>query len=306
MSIFVSYSHKQFERVHTRLIPVLRAAGGEVLVDLDHFKAGETVIGQMDKLQSAASRHLLVITSDYVASAYCCHEMEQAIKSDPDFAAGKVQPVMLDNTPLPAALAGTGSLGSGPIYIDLQDDKKDAAWMLLLNSCSLNLAGTNAPAWLRALDQTKTHLERGESVNLVVRNGDVNWRLWFGQLTETRFKQIAAVDLEHPRAVPRNGLITEILKATGRSNASVPPPPNDLPFLADAFENGSRSHLAIKHFDCVKHRGHYGLDFFSSLRWLVMDAKKLVLLAQSHAPVADLLPPKHELSAIDFKTVELG
>jgi hypothetical protein len=45
---------------------------------------------------------------------------------------------------------------------------------------------------------------------------------------------------------------------------------------------------------------------FSSLRWLVMEARQLVLLAQTSVPIANLLPPKHELSVIDFKTVELG
>ena len=68
MRIFVSYSHKQSEWVHSRLLPVLRAAGAEVLVDIDHFKAGQTVTGQMDRLQRRASRHVLVITADYVAS----------------------------------------------------------------------------------------------------------------------------------------------------------------------------------------------------------------------------------------------
>ena len=57
-------------------------------------------------------------------------------------------------------------------------------------------------------------------------------------------------------------------------------PPDDLPFLADAFECGSRSYLAFKHFDSVKHRDHFGLDFFSSLRCLVMEAKQLVLLTR--------------------------
>ena len=69
----------------------------------------------------------------------------------------------------------------------------------------------------------------------------------------------------------RKGLIAEILKATGRGNATVPPPPDDLPFLGDAFKNGGRSYLAIKHFDCVTHRDGYGLDFFHSLRWLIME-----------------------------------
>jgi hypothetical protein len=40
---------------------------------------------------------------------------------------------------------------------------------------------------------------------------------------------------------------------------------------------------------------HYGNDLFSSLRWLVMDARQLVLLAQTNVPIANLLPPKHEL-----------
>ena len=225
MRIFISYSHQQSDWVHSRLIPILRAAGGTALVDVDHFKAGETVMGQMDELQGAAGRHLLLVTSDYLASAYCLHEMDQAIESDPGFATGKVLPIMLDGTPLPPQLASAGGLASGLLYVDLQDDKKVAAWALLLNSCKLGLPGTDAPTWLRTLDETKTHLERGESVNLVIRNRKVNWRLWLDQLTQTRFKQIVVVDLEHPRAVPRNGLISEILKATGRSNSDVPPPP---------------------------------------------------------------------------------
>ena len=304
MRIFVSYSHKQSEWVHSRLIPVLRAAGAEVIVDIDNFKAGQTVIGQMDKLQRRAGRHVLVITADYLASDYCRHEMEQAIKSDPGFAESKVLPILQDGTPPPSALAGAGGLGSAPLHVDLHDDKSAAAWELLLKSCASRLSGVDAPSWLRALDQTRTHLERGESVNLVVKNG-VDWRVWFDQLAATRFKEIAVVDLGHPRATPRNGLIGEILKATGRSNVNVPLAPNDLPYLA-AFEKGSRTHLALMHFDYVKDRPHYGPDFFHSLRWLVMDTRNLVLLAQTKVPISNLLPPENDVSKIDFKTVELG
>jgi hypothetical protein len=305
MSIFVSYSHRQYDWVHSRLIPVLRAAGAEVVVDTGRFEAGKTVIGQMDAHQSAASRHLLVITSDYLASDYCQHEMLQAIKSDPKFVTGRVLPVRLAPTPLPAPLAGSRGLGTGPLYVDLQDDKNSVAWKLLLKSCLLKLAGIDAPDWLNALDCTQTHLRRGESVNLVICNKDIDWRLWFEQFKQTRFDQIADIDLDDPRATPREGLIGEILRATKRSNAVVPPPPKDLPLLA-ALENGECSYLAIKHFDRVKFRDQYGLDFYSSLRWLVMDARKLVLLAFSVVPIADLLPRYHGLSPIDFKTVELG
>jgi hypothetical protein len=39
---------------------------------------------------------------------------------------------------------------------------------------------------------------------------------------------------------------------------------------------------------------------------MVMDARQLVLLVQTRQPVVTLLPPGHELSQIDFKTVVLG
>ena len=62
--------------------------------------------------------------------------MEQAIKSDPGFADGKVLPVLQDGTPLPPALAGTTGLGSAPLYVDLRDGKSADVWELLLNSLS--------------------------------------------------------------------------------------------------------------------------------------------------------------------------
>ena len=306
MRLFVSYSHKQFDWVHRDLIPVLRAAGGEVLVDVDHFAAGQAVIGQMDALQATADRHVLVVTADHLTSPYCRHEMDRAIALDPSFAAGIVLPIRMDATPLPPALAGTGGLGTGPIYVDLRDGGDAEAWGLLLKSCGLALPGTDAAAWLAALNRADRHLSRSESVNLVVRNGDVDWRRWLAQLCQTRVAKLVAVDLDNPRAVPRNGLIAEILKATGRSHAKVPAPPDDLPLLGEALDGGHRSYLALTHFDRVRDRDHYGEDLFSSLRWAVMDAQRLVLLAHTRVPIADLLPPSNDMSAIDFKTVELG
>jgi hypothetical protein len=64
--------------------------------------------------------------------------------------------------------------------------------------------------------------------------------------------------------------------------------------------------VALRHFHRVAHRPQYGPDLFASLRYLVMDARQLVLLVQTRQPVATLLPTGHELSKIDFKTVELG
>jgi hypothetical protein len=40
---------------------------------MGHSKLGQTVTGQMDKLRRTASRHVLVITANYVASPSCRH-----------------------------------------------------------------------------------------------------------------------------------------------------------------------------------------------------------------------------------------
>ena len=159
-------------------------------------------------------------------------------------------------------------------------------------------------AWLPALEKTARHLERNESVNVVVR-GEVDWRAWLDELRSTRFSKLAEVDLENPIAVPRRGLISEILRAAGRGRP-VPPPPDDLPELARGLMEAGRSVVALRHFHRVADRPEYGPDLFSSLRYLVMDARQLVLLVQTRQPAAMLLPAGHELSKIDFKTVELG
>ena len=159
-----------------------------------------------------------------------------------------------------------------------------------------------APAWLAALEKAKRHLERNECVNVVVR-GEVDWRAWLDELRETRFSKLADVDLENPAAFPRRPHQRDL---RGRAQQDVPQPPDDLPELASGFGQAEGPYVALRHFHRVAERQQYGMDLFSSLRYLVMDARQLVLLVQTRQPVATLLPPGHELSKIDFKTVELG
>jgi hypothetical protein len=298
MKVFVSYSHQQGEWVRDALVPVLRASGCDVLIDWERFRAGFAVVGQMDSTQDKADRHVLVLTRDYLQSDYCRHEMDRAIRLDPDFTKGKIIPTKLDDSKLPRKIKTPN-----PLYVDLRNGGAADQWRLLITQSGGVLA-MEAPAWLAALDKAKRHLERQECVNLQV-NGDADWRAWLDQLCETRFSKLNIVDLENPAAVSRNGLISEMLRVTGRSRA-VPAPPDDLPELARAFADGRRSHVAIAHFHRVAERQHYGMDLFSSLRFMVMDARQLVLLVQTRQPVATLLPAGHVLSKIDFKTVELG
>ena len=122
---------------------------------------------------------------------------------------------------------------------------------LLLKSCDQKPLGMAVPNWLQAHDATCRHLERGESVNLVIQN-EVNWRAWFDHLTDVRQMPVAIVDLEDPRTVARNGLIAAILRATGRSHADVPPPPDDMTLLAEAFDHDGRSSCAKLSKNCLR------------------------------------------------------
>jgi len=81
--VFISYSHKQGDWVWGRLLPCLRAGGAEVLIDIERFKVGHAVVGQMDAVQDQADRHLLIFSPDYLSSPYCRHEMDRAIALDP-------------------------------------------------------------------------------------------------------------------------------------------------------------------------------------------------------------------------------
>ena len=169
MTIFISYARADECWVHNRLIPILDAAGGKVLVDKERFKPGRKLIDEMNGTQDMASRHLLVLTKAFHRSDYCKHEMKRAIEDDPDFKDGKVLPVKRDAAPMPATLKGRAKLGDSTLYVDLQDDSDADQWNKLIENAGrrLALSGTDAPTWLTALDRAQIHLERGESVNLV-------------------------------------------------------------------------------------------------------------------------------------------
>jgi len=62
--------------------------------------------------------------------------------------------------------------------------------------------------------------------------------------------------------------------------------------------------VALKHFDKAFER-NYGSDFYSSLRYLITDQKRLTLLVQSRATFASCLPPNHALSYLEMETIEL-
>src|SRR4051794_30057151 len=114
---FVSYSHRDGPWVLDRLVPVLKAAGVEVAVDVERFRVGGSVVGQMDAEQDGAEKSLLVLSAAYLASDYCRHELRRAVARDADFSKYLTIPVRREAGPLPAEVDGS-------IYAALVDETR--------------------------------------------------------------------------------------------------------------------------------------------------------------------------------------
>jgi len=297
--VFISYCHRQGEWVWQRLVPCLKAGGAEVSMDVERFRAGVGVIGQMDAAQDQADASLLVLTPDYLRSEDCRHEMQRAIARDPQSANGSTIPVVRSECELPVEIKA-----AKPLWINLTDDKDSAKWDMLLKVCGADL-GAEAPHWLARRDETLQFLQRGQSVNLVV-GGDPRWRELIEHLSAAHLPELRTVDLARGATASRRALVEELLKACG-VNQPVPAPPEDLVVLDRALSAcPTPSRVALLHCDRMADRSDYDINLFDALRYLIMDARKLVLLVQSRRPFAQLVPHDHPLSAIDLKTVELN
>jgi hypothetical protein len=293
--VFISYCHRQGEWVWDRLVPCLRCGGADVLIDRERFKAGFGVIEQMNDAQDAAEMSVLVLTPDYLRSDYCLHEMKRAIANRrPD--KGLVIPVKREDCPLPDEIES-----AKPLWVNLCDDKNAGQWDLLLDACGAEI-GADAPHWLETRDEVVRCLRRRQSVNLVVKENP-KWREMIGHIQSDLLPELGVVDLDSGGATTRRGLVTEILKACGITRRV--PSEEDLIELHNALSAREMSHVAMLRLDHATHR-NYGVDLFSALRYLIMDSRKMALLAQSRQHFSQLLPQDHPLSTIDLKTVELN
>jgi hypothetical protein len=140
---------------------------------------------------------------------------------------------------------------------------------------------------------------------MVVVGADIAWRPLLREVSERYGAQVVSVDLQDPGTVTRRGLLNQVLKGLG-SRHQVPDGPGDLAEFDRIISTMPLPvRIALSHFDLAAHRRDYDVDLFSTLRWMIMETRKLVLLAQSRTPFAALLPSDHPLSAIDIATVVL-
>jgi hypothetical protein len=218
--------------------------------------------------------------------------MERAIQRDPKFEKGITIPVLRMTCDLPPAITLPD-----PLYVDLRDDRNADSWNLLLASCDVDLC-TPAPQWLKARDEIRRYLIRGQSVNLTVQ-GEVKWRPLIEDLRrDPSLADLREIDLRNPEVYARKALVQAILSACGIPGP-VPDKPHDLVEFGNALKDRPKAaHLALTHFDYVAHRADYEIDLFAALRFQMTEARKLVLLIQSRKPFLNLLPKEHPLSSI--------
>lgn len=267
-------------------------------IDIERFKAGVGIIGQMDAAQDECDASLLVLTPEYLTRPDCLHEMRRAIARDPAFANGSTIPVVLETCDLPDDIKIPK-----PLWVNLTDDKNVEWWDKLMKACEADL-GADVPHWLEARDEILLLLERGQSVNLVVKENP-RWRELITHIGDNHHQGLRIVDLDSGATNSRRALVEELLKAAG-ANQPVPPKPEDLVILYRALVNRpSASQIALLHGHKLS-RSDYESDLLSALRNLIMDERKLVLLVHSRRSFAELVKSDPDLSAIDLKAVELN
>ena len=313
--IFVSYCHQQRDWVWRRLVPVLKAAGAEVLIDVERFKAGVGCFKQMDAEQDAADTQLLCFSKDYLQSNYCHHEWRRAVRIDPHFDTGRVVPLVLTPaTQLPKAVRVPK-----PLYVEMRDDHDPTIWGLLLKSLRLDWSCCPV-SWLNAAEEVTRRIWNGECVNLLVprlaNNGhrqpvdSLITHLQSATYPSALLPKLQLLDLHEGECATLPGLLGRILAKAGIQHAL---PSNKANALVDFSQKmrtvNSPLQLMLRSADIIgteTRQKAYGENLFAALFNLTHPTnKRLSLFVVSHRPWASLTPAIPSVSAIPFTTLEL-
>ena len=301
--IFVSYNWEQQNWLQRNLIPLLDACGYEVLVDYRCFTAGKHVLGQMDDHQDQADLQILLMSEKYLTSANCQHEMKRAI-DEFGFDDGKVIPVCYEDIDMPDAIKAANPLWVGPL-----NEWDTGNWGLLGRTLFYDL-GVTPDAWVQARIKVINYMMNGNSVNLVTRNG-APARPLIESLAADEELNLGLLNFEGGLVTSMPHLVRRILRLAGISSDLLP----EKYILAELEERLEeiktpsrqawlRFSYIIKKSQQAGKESMFNTDFFATVRSLA-ENRKLNLLLHSHQPVAAWLEKNHELSHVDFKTVEL-
>jgi hypothetical protein len=302
--VFVSYSHVQGDWVWSRLVPLLKAYGAEVLIDVERFRGGIALHQQMDDLQDQADHQLLCFSNSYLTSPNCEREWKRAHATDPGFTSGRVIPIKVEaGVTLPPEIRTPN-----PLYFNLTNDRNSGTWKQLFESLGLHVPCCPVE-WLEGVDDIMLTLPRMGCVNLVIEKGlqsrPLIDHLVTAQHPRKLLPDLKTIDLANGECASRPGLLQTLLTAAGIRQTLPKSKPADLVEFSRLVSGLPSLQLAIQHFDMVvTNRREYTDQLFATLYNLTQE-RKLALLVVSHSPYATLLPADHPISSIQFKTVEL-
>ncbi|HVG23981.1 MAG TPA: toll/interleukin-1 receptor domain-containing protein [Thermoanaerobaculia bacterium] len=123
--VFISYSHKDEQWVNDVLVPQLRAADVDVLIDAEDFVPGPAAIQNMANAVAGCQRTLVVLTPNWVASEWTQYEGLLTAYDDPSGARGKMIPILRAKCDPPKWLAIRS-------WLDFADDARVSQQMARL------------------------------------------------------------------------------------------------------------------------------------------------------------------------------
>ena len=138
--VFISYSSKDKAWVRGELLPRLEASGLRVCIDYRDFQPGAPSVTEMERAVLTSRKTVLVLTPDYVASAWTEFETLMLQTLDPAARQRRIVPLLKLRVELPLRI---GYLS----YVDFSDPQDEAlAWTRLLNALGASDAPPNTPA----------------------------------------------------------------------------------------------------------------------------------------------------------------
>jgi hypothetical protein len=141
--VFISYSSQDKAWVRGELLPHLEASGLRVCIDTRDFRPGAPSVTEMERAVLTSRKTVLVLTPDYVASAWTEFETLLLQTLDPAARQRRIVPLLKVRVELPLRI---GYLS----YVDFSDPQDQAlAWTRLLNALDASDA-SSTPASLVA------------------------------------------------------------------------------------------------------------------------------------------------------------
>ena len=126
--VFISYSSQDKAWVRGKLLPRLEASGLRVCIDTRDFRPGAPSVAEMERAVLTNRKTVLVLTPDYVVSAWTEFETLMLQTLDPAARQRRIVPLLKVRVELPLRI---GYLS----YMDFSDPQDETlAWTRLLNA----------------------------------------------------------------------------------------------------------------------------------------------------------------------------